>query len=165
MKSTIQKAINEQINAELYSAYLYLSMAAYLDKISLSGFSHWMKMQANEEVSHAMKFYHFVYERGGSVHLKAIDQPPADFKSPLNLASHVLEHEKKVTGLIHKLYELAQAEKDYAFESLLKWFIDEQVEEEDNATHLVEKIKLAGEKGPGLFMFDKELGKREKEND
>ena len=160
MNAKVEKAINEQINAELYSAYLYLSMAAYFDGLSLSGFAHWMKTQAKEEMEHAMKFYHYIYECGGDVKLKAIDQPPTQFKSPLAVVKEVLAHEQKVTGLIHKLYELSYNEKDYAFKSFLKWFIDEQVEEEDNARHLIDQVTLAGEKGPGLYLLDKELAKR-----
>ncbi len=160
MKANVQKAINGQINAEIYSAYLYLSMAAYFDGQDLPGFANWMKMQAQEEMSHAMKFYDFVYDRGGSVEMSAIAQPPVKFKSPLLVVEQVLEHEKEVTELINNLYELAQKEKDYAFESLLKWYIDEQVEEESSAGQLIDKLKLAGDKGPGLFMLDKELGGR-----
>ena len=160
MNNKIQKSINDQINAEMYSAYLYLAMGAYFDASSLTGFANWMKVQAQEEMSHAMKFYNFVYERGGKVELGAIEKPSADFKSPLDVMKEVLAHEKIVTGLIHNLYELATKEKDYAFQSFLKWFIDEQVEEEGNASDLIEKLQLAGEKGPGLFMMDKELATR-----
>lgn len=160
MNKKINKAINNQINAEIYSAYLYLAMAAYFDDKNLPGFANWMKMQSQEEMTHAMKFYRFVYERGGIVELHAIDKPPVVFKSPLDVAKEVLAHEQKVTGLINGLYELATKEKDYAFQSILKWFIDEQVEEEGNASDLIEKVKLAGEKGPGLFMLDKELAAR-----
>ena len=160
MNNKIQKSINDQINAEMYSAYLYLAMGAYFDASGLTGFANWMKVQAQEEMSHAMKFYNFVYERGGKVELGAIEKPSADFKSPLDVMKEVLAHEKIVTGLIHNLYELATKEKDYAFQSFLKWFIDEQVEEEGNASDLIEKLQLAGEKGPGLFMMDKELATR-----
>ena len=160
MNKKIEKAINEQINAELYSAYMYLSMAAYFDGLGLTGFANWMKVQFEEEQFHAMKFYEFVYERGGDITLKAIDQPPVKFKSPLQAFQETLKHEKLVTSLINKLYELATKEKDYAFQSFLKWYIDEQVEEEANATEMIDKIKLAGEKGPGLFMLDKELAAR-----
>jgi ferritin len=156
----IEKAINEQINAELYSSYLYLGMAAYFDGINLSGFAHWMKAQAKEEISHAMKFYDFIYARGGKVELGAIEKPSSDFSGALDIAERTLAHEQKVTGMINKLYELALGERDYAFQSLLKWFIDEQVEEEESATKLIERVKLVGEKGPNLLMLDKELGAR-----
>lgn len=165
MNSTIEKAIHDQINAELYSAYLYLGMAAYLDAQALPGFAQWMKIQAQEEISHAMKFYHFIYERGGTVELEALKKPSVTFKSPLQVAQETLKHEQKVTALIHRLYELAVKEKDYPFQSFLKWFIDEQVEEENNAQMLIDKIKLAGEKGSGLYMLDKELGNRVSESE
>lgn len=160
MNKKIEKAINEQINAEMYSAYLYLAMAAYFDGQTLSGFANWMKVQAKEEMTHAMKFYHFVYERGGAVTLEAIDKPPANFKSALDIAEQVLKHEQKVTGMINGLYELAVKEKDYAFQSFLKWFIDEQVEEEASASELIDKVKLAGDNGHGLYLLDKELAGR-----
>ena len=160
MNLKIQSAINAQINAEIFSAYLYLSMAAYFDKKGLSGFSNWMKIQSQEEMAHAMKFYGYIYERGGVVELEAIDKPDTQFNSPLDIAEKTLEHEKKVTGLINDLYTLAKEEKDYACESFLTWYIDEQVEEESSANELVDKIKLTGNDGPGLFMLDKELNTR-----
>ncbi len=160
MKKSINDAINEQINAETFSAYLYWSMAAYFDAKGLEGFAGWMKAQAQEEMVHAMKFYDFVYERGGTVALDKIEKPESEFKSPLGAFEAALTHEKHVTSLINGLYELATKEKDYAFQSFLKWFIDEQVEEEDTASKIIDQIHLAGEKGPGLFMLDKELGAR-----
>lgn len=156
----ILNAINEQINAEMYSSYLYLSMAAHLDSISLTGFSNWMKIQAQEEMSHAMKFYHYIYERGGKVTMKNIEKPQTNFDSPLQIFEMALGHEKKITSLINDIYALAIEEKDYATQSFLKWFIDEQVEEESSASEIVDKIKLAGKEGPGLFMMDKELSGR-----
>ena len=163
MNKKIEKAINEQINAEIYSAYLYLAMAAYFDTQNLAGFANWMKVQAQEEMAHAMKFYHYVYERGGAVELSAIDKPPAKFKSALDVAGQTLAHEQKVTGLINSLYELAFKEKDYASQSFLKWFIDEQVEEEGSAQSLIDKINLVGDKSHMLYMLDKELASRGKE--
>ena len=160
MNKKIEDAINEQINKEIYSAYLYLGMAAYFDSQGLAGFSNWMKIQAQEEMTHAMKFYHYVYERGGNVTLKTIDKVPSKYKSSLAVFEETLKHEQLVTSLINNLYELATKEKDYAFQSMLKWFIDEQVEEESNAQALVDQVKLAGEKGPGVFMIDKELAAR-----
>jgi len=160
MNEKIQNAINKQINAEIYSAYLYLAMAAYFDSKGLAGFANWMKTQYQEEMAHAMKFYDYVYERGGKVMLEAIEGPKTDFESTLNVFEETLEHEKHVTSLINGLYELASEEKDYACESFLKWFIDEQVEEESSAQEIIDKIKLAGESGPGLFMLDKEMGAR-----
>ncbi len=160
MQKKIQDAINVQINAEIYSAYLYLSMAAYFDSKGLAGFANWMKTQYQEEMAHAMKFYDYTYERGGEVILQAISAPPTSFKSPLHVFEESLKHEQMVSNLINNLYELAIKEKDYAFKSFLKWYIDEQVEEEGSAQVVVDKIKLAGEEGPGLFMLDKELGAR-----
>lgn len=160
MNKKVENAINKQINAEIYSAYLYLAMAAYFDGEGLEGFSNWMKIQAQEEMTHAMKFYRFVFERGGKVELDAIEKPEGKYGSSLAVFEEVLKHEQKVTSLINGLYELAVEEKDYAFQSMLKWFIDEQVEEEGNAQQIIDQVKLAGEKGPGLFMLDKELGSR-----
>jgi ferritin len=158
---TLQDAMNEQIKNELYSAYLYLSMSAYCEAANLPGFAHWMRMQAEEEVSHAMKFYQFIHERGGRVVLQAIDQPPVEFQSPLNAFEQTLEHEQKVTAMIHDLYTLAVQEKDYASQAFLQWFVTEQVEEEDSATQIVETLKMIGDKGHALLMLDRELGRRE----
>lgn len=160
MKKKIQDAVNKQINAEIYSAYLYLGMAAYFDSLSMEGFSNWMNIQAQEEMTHAMKFYNFVYDSAGKVVLDAIEKPPSNYKSPLDVFEKTLQHEKDVTKLINNLYELAEKEKDYAFKSLLKWFIDEQVEEENSAVKIIDKLKLAGEKGPGVYLLDQELGQR-----
>jgi ferritin len=156
----MQDAINEQIKNELYSGYLYLAMAAYAEEQNLPGFAHWMKTQCQEEVEHAMKFFDFVVERGGRVELKAIDQPPVEFASPVALFELTLEHEKKVTGLIHDLYELALAEKDYPSQVLLQWYIEEQVEEESHATQILETLKRTGDKGQALVMMDRALAKR-----
>jgi ferritin len=161
LNQEIQTAINEQINKELYSAYLYLSMAAYFDANNLPGFAHWMRAQYREETEHALKFYHYVNERGGRVTLKAIEEPQADFGSPLKAFEKTLEHEQFVTSLINKLYELALGEKDYATQSLLKWYIDEQVEEEANASYIVETLRFVGEKGNGLILLDRQLAQRE----
>jgi ferritin len=120
-----------------------------------------MRMQAEEEVSHAMKFYQFIHERGGRVVLQAIDQPPVEFQSPLNAFEQTLEHEQKVTAMIHDLYTLAAQEKDYASQAFLQWFVTEQVEEEDSATQIVETLKMIGDKGHALLMLDRELGRRE----
>lgn len=156
----IEQAINDQINAELYSAYLYLAMAAYSEAANLSGFGHWMKLQAQEETEHAMKFYHYVNERGGRVTLAAIDQPETEFTSPTELFEKTLEHEQYVTSRINDLYALAVEEKDYATQVMLQWFIDEQVEEEANATQILETLKMAGEKGHALVMMDRALAQR-----
>ena len=156
----MQDAINEQINKELYSAYLYLSMAAYLDSENLSGFAHWMRAQAQEEQEHALKFYDHIYERGGRVTLQAIDEPPAGFESPLAVFEETLAHERKVTGLINNLYAIALEQNDYASQAFLQWFVSEQVEEEDNASRILETLKMVGDKGQALVMLDRELGQR-----
>jgi len=156
----VMELMNEQIKHELYSAYLYLSMSAYFEGESLPGFAHWMRVQAAEEQEHAMKFYDFIYERGGRVLLQAIDQPPAEFESLREVFKQTLEHEKKVTGLIEAIYAAAVEDKDYASQTFLNWFIDEQVEEEKNATDLLETLRMVGDKGSALIMFDRELGHR-----
>jgi ferritin len=159
----LKSAINEQIKNELYSGYLYLAMSAYFEASNLPGFARWMRLQAEEEQEHALKFFDFVNERGGRVELQAIDQPPVEFQSPLAVFVQVLEHEKKVTSLINDLYELALAEKDYPAQVMLQWFISEQVEEEAHATHIVETLKRVGDKGQGLVMLDGQLGARGKD--
>lgn len=160
MNKKMEKALSKQINAEMYSAYLYLAMSAYFEGAGMEGFANWMKIQAQEEMIHAMKFYNYVFERGGKVELEAIEKPPSKYESSLDVFEKVLKHEQHVTSLINELYELAISEKDYASQSMLKWFIDEQVEEEDGAAKIVDKVKLAGDKGPGLFMLDKEMAAR-----
>jgi ferritin len=154
------EALNNQINAEFYSAFIYLSMAAYFEEHNLPGFAHWMVKQYGEEVEHAMKFFAFINERGGKVALKAIEQPPVDFESPLDIFKKALEHERKVTGMINKLAEIAEEEKDRATLVFLHWFIDEQVEEEKNASEIVETLKMVGEKGHALIMLDRQLAQR-----
>ncbi len=152
--------VNEQIKHELYSAYLYLAMAAHSQSQNLPGFAHWMQVQAKEEVGHAMKFFEYIHDRGCNVVLQAIDQPPAEFASPTAMFQATLEHEKKVTARINLLYAIASDEKDYASQAFLQWFVTEQVEEEKNATQIVDTLKMAGEKGTALFMLDRQLGSR-----
>jgi ferritin len=156
----MQDAMNEQINKEFYSSYLYLSMAAYFEDKNLTGFGHWMRTQADEEREHAMKFYNFIIDAGGRVQLKGIDAPETDWKSNLQVAEQVAEHEAKVTASIHNLYEIALKEKDYAAQVMLQWFISEQVEEEKNAQELVAKLKLIEERGTAVLMLDHRLSKR-----
>ena len=161
LEKKLQALMNDQIQAEFYSAQLYLSMSVYSAAENFKGFANWLKVQYEEETSHGMKFIHYIHERGGEVELKTIDAPPAKFGSMLNLFEEVLAHEKKVTALINKLYETALAEKDYASQIFLQWFINEQVEEEANATEIVAQLKMVGDKSPGgLFYVDKALGKR-----
>ena len=156
----MQDAINEQINEELASAYIYLSMAAYCESINLPGFANWMRAQTNEEMEHAMKFYGFVHDRGGRVILKAIAEPPAEFDGPLGVFAKTLEHEQYITGRIHKLYAMAVEENDYASLSTLQWFVDEQVEEEQSATEILELLKRIGDHPQGLIMVDRQLASR-----
>lgn len=156
----MQDAINEQINKELYSSYLYLSMAAYFEDKNLPGFSKWMHMQEGEEREHAMKLYEFLVDRGGRVALKAIAAPESDWKSALELFKQVASHEAAVTASIHSLYEVALKEKDYAAQVMLQWFISEQVEEEKNATEIVAQLELVEARGTAIMMLDHRLGKR-----
>lgn len=157
----IEDALNDQINAELYSAYIYLSMSSWLDSMNLKGMSHWMSIQAKEEVEHAMKFAAYVMERGGRVLYKAVEEPETQWTSPLDVFKVAYEHEKYITRRINDLMDLAVAEKDYASQALLQWFVSEQVEEEANADEIVAKLGMIGEGKHGLLMVDRELGGRE----
>lgn len=156
----IEKAFNEQINAEMYSSYLYLAMAAYLHEANLPGFAHWMNIQAQEELFHAMKFYNYVVERGGRVELEAIAKPPVSWDGPLAVLLATQEHESMVTARINDLMDLAIAEKDHASVSFLRWFVDEQVEEEDSVQTLVQRLKLIGSDGGALYLMDRDLAAR-----
>jgi ferritin len=154
----MEAAFNQQINAELYSGYLYLAMAANFERLGLRGAAQWMRAQFKEELLHAWKMYEFVIERGGRVELGAIEQPPTTWETALGTYQHAYDHEVHVTSLINGLVTLAQEEKDYASNSFLQWFVDEQVEEEASADEVVQKLKLAGD--AGLFLVDQELGAR-----
>ena len=156
----MQTAINDQINAEMYSAYLYLSMGAYFDALNLGGFANWMKIQAQEEMVHATKFYDFLVERGGKVLLRAIEGPATEWPTPLAIFEAVYAHECKVTGLINDLVAIAREQNDNASQIFLQWFVTEQVEEESTADGIVQKLKLIGKDGQGLFMMDRELALR-----
>jgi ferritin len=156
----IQDAMNEQIKNELYSAYQYLSMAAYCDSVNLPGFASWMRAQAREEADHAMKFYDFILDRNGRVVLRGIEGPVVEFGSPLGVFEWALGHEQKVTAMINDLYGLAVRENDYASQAFLQWFVTEQVEEEKNAGNVVETLKMVGDKSEALFLLDRELGQR-----
>lgn len=160
ISKAMQDAVNDQINKELYSSYLYLSMAAYFENKNLPGFAHWMHIQEGEERGHAMKLYDFLIDRSGAVLLKAIDAPPADWKSNLELFKEVAAHEAKVTASINTLYELALKEKDYPAQVLLHWFINEQVEEEKNAAEIVAQLELVEARGAAVLMLDHRLSKR-----
>jgi ferritin len=156
----MQKALNGQINAEIYSAYLYLSMSAYFESKGLKGFANWMRVQYQEETTHAEKFYDFVNEREGRVVLAEIAAPPSEWSSPLAVFEETIEHERKVTAMINDLVNLSIEEKDHATNNFLQWFVAEQVEEEASAGEVRDKIKLAGETGGGMFMVDQELATR-----
>jgi len=156
----LQDAINDQINKELYSEYLYFSMAAYLERIGLPGFSNFMRVQAQEEHVHGVKFYEYLLERQGKVILQSIDAPQPDFESPKAVFEDTYAHEHFITESINNLMTLAIEEKDYAAQSFLKWFIDEQVEEEATMDNILTQIKLISGDGKGMFMLDRELGQR-----
>ncbi len=156
----MQDAMNEQINKELFSSYLYLSMAAYFEDKNLPGFANWMRVQAEEEREHGMKFFDFIHERGGRVCLKAIAAPKTEWSSSLEVAEEVAAHEATVTASIYSLYELALQEKDYPAQIMLQWFINEQVEEEKNAGEIVATLKLIEDRGTAVLMLDHQLAKR-----
>lgn len=160
ISKTMQDAINEQIKNEYYSAYLYLSMSGYFESMNMPGSAKWMRTQHDEELTHALKMFDFVNDRGGRVALKSIDQPATDFASPLAVWEMVLEHERKVTSLIYKIYEQAVKESDYATQTFLAWFINEQVEEEKNASLMLERFKQAGTSPASLLLFDGHFTKR-----
>ena len=156
----ITEAFNSQLNAELYSAYLYLSMSASLALQNLPGYASWMRVQTKEELQHAMKFYDYIIARSGKVQLKAIDLPPTVWDSPLAVAEHTCKHERKVTGLINDLVSLAKSEADSESQKFLQWFVDEQVEEEENVGKVLEMLKKAGDSPSELQNLDRELAKR-----
>ncbi len=153
-------ALNDQVIAELYSSYFYLSMNSYFESVSLDGFAYWMRMQAQEEMLHGMKIYDYIHERGGKVNLTAIEQPPAKWDSALEVFKDVLAHEQKVTALINDLINLAIDERDHAANAFLQWFVTEQVEEEANVGAVVDKLKMIASDTAGLFAIDQEMAKR-----
>lgn len=160
LKERMLKALNDQINAEHYSALLYLSMSAWFEEKGLPGFANWMFVQYQEELTHANKFFKYVCERSGRVELRAIEQMPVEFDSVIDIAEKTLEHEQKVTAMIDNLVDIAIEERDHATQSFLQWFVDEQVEEEANVTEILDNLKLVDGKGHGLFMLDRELRQR-----
>ena len=160
LSGNLQEAFNDQINAELESAYLYLSMAAYFEDLNLPGFAHWMRMQNEEETAHGMRFFDHVHDRGGRATLKAIPQPPSDFLSPLDVMERTLEHERKVTALINRMYQMAIEESDYAAQVMLHELINEQVEEEKTAEEIVEHLRIIDGDGSGLLILDARMGAR-----
>ncbi len=160
LTKNLEKAINEQINKELYSAYFYLGMSAYCNSVDLDGFANFFYVQYQEETFHAMKLYNYVLERGGNIKLAKIDEPPQDFKSALDVCEKTLEHEQYVTKSINNLMDISIKENDHATTSFLKWYVDEQVEEEATITKLVNRMKLVGDNVGGLFIVDQELKAR-----
>ena len=160
MNERMLKALNEQITEENYSAYLYQSMSAHFAFKGLSGFSHWMDMQAGEEMIHARKIYDYILERGGQVKLDTINAPPYEFGTPLEIFEAALEHEEYITGKINDLVDLAQEVKDHATFNFLQWFVAEQVEEEATAGEMVDKLKLIADHTGALFQMDKDMGTR-----
>ncbi|MDK9710779.1 ferritin [Acidaminobacter sp.] len=156
----VEEAFNIQINAELYSAYLYLSMAAYFEAQNLPGFANWMRVQFQEEQFHAMKMFDFVNERGGRVILTKIDGPKVEWENVVDVYEEVLAHEQHVTSLINNIMDIAIDERDHATKSFLNWFIDEQVEEESNAEAIISELKLIDGKGNGILMMDREFRAR-----
>jgi ferritin len=159
----MQNALNEQIRNEMHSAYVYLSMAAYFESVPFEGFSAWMRVQAQEEVVHAMKIFDHLLDRGGAVRLQAIPEPPHAFDGPLAVFEEALRHEQEVTRSIHELYALSLAEKDFASRVFLDWFVSEQVEEEKNALLIVEQLRMVGKDLPGLLLLDQRYGQRSPE--
>lgn len=154
----LEEAVNAQIQAEMYSANLYLSMSAYFKANGFDGFAHWMFVQYQEEMFHSIKLFNYLFSRGGRSQIREMDKPQVDFDSPLAVFEKALEHEQLVTSLIHKLYELSLSEKDYAFQTFIQWYIDEQVEEEESAQAIIDKIKIAGD--GGIYWVDKEMAAR-----
>ena len=162
LNKKIQDAINDQIGYEFYSAYLYLAMSAHFETLSLKGFAAWMRTKFSEEQIHALKFFDYINDRGGKVVLPPLQQPKNSWKTNLNVFEESLAHEQSVTARIHKLYELALAEKDYPTQALLQWFITEQVEEEKTVTEIVEQLKLIDARGTAVLMLDHQLNKSAK---
>lgn len=159
----VSQALNDQINREFFASYLYLSMAAYFENRALNGFGRWMRHQSDEEKGHAMRLYNYLHDRGGRVELQAIEKPVHDFSAPLDAFRQALDHERKVTASIHRLYEMAHEQKDFATVSMLKWFVDEQVEEERTASDMVDQLEMAGDNPNALLLLDNLAGSRNDE--
>lgn len=161
LKEEMADALNDQIREELFSAHLYLSMSAYFESIGLKGFAKWMIVQYREETEHAMRIYHYLVSQGARIRLQAIKEPQTDWASPLEVFEATLKHEEHITDCINKLVDIAEEIKDRATNNFLQWFIDEQVEEEENARQIINRLKLVNDNKNGLFMLDKELGQRQ----
>ena len=160
LNATLESALNDQMNAELYSVHLYLSMAAHFESENLRGFANWMRIQHQEETSHALRIFDYINDRNGRAVVQSIDQPPTEFESVLGVMEMTLEHERHVTAMIEDLYREAQAQKDYATHVLLEWFIEEQVEEEKAVDEIIDDLKLIDGDGTGLLILDGRLAER-----
>lgn len=161
IKEKIAEILNKQVNEEIFSSYLYLSMSNFFSSLNLNGFAKWMRMQSQEEYGHGMKIYDYILQRDGKVTLTKIDTPKAVWKSPLDVFQETLKHERHISSCINNIANLAIQEKDHATTNFFQWFISEQVEEEANASNIVEKMKMIGDNKGGLFMLDRELGQRQ----
>ncbi len=160
LSKKMQQSLNEQINVELFSGYFYLSMSSYFLGLNLEGFAHWMRMQAQEELGHAMKYYNYLNDRGAKVLFKPIEAPPSDWKSPLHAFEDALKHEKRSTRLINEQMDLAISEGDHATHFFLEWFVNEQVEEESSTNGILQKLRLISDNTSGLLMLDHNVGQR-----
>jgi len=160
LSKTLEDALNEQVNNEYFSAFLYLSMASYFESINMLGMASWMRMQYEEEIMHGMKIIDMIIDMEGRVVLKQIDGPPTDFESVISVFEQTLEHERNVTKMINEIYSLARKESNYAVQSALQWFIDEQVEEEKSVLEIVNQLKMIGDETTPLLMLDNKLGSR-----
>jgi len=160
IKKEMQEELNRQINEELFSAYLYLSMHAYFESIGLKGFANWMMVQYKEEVDHAMKIIRYMHSQGARVKLYELKEPQHEWSSPLDAFEATLKHEQHITERINGLVDLAEKLKDRATYNFLQWYVNEQVEEEENDREIIDKLKLIGDNTNGLFMLDKELAAR-----
>jgi ferritin len=156
----LEDAMNDQITNEMFASNQYLAASAYFEDLSLPGFAHWMRMQAEEEREHAMKFYDFIHDRNGRARIGAVPQPVVEFGSPLEVFEKALSHEQKVSAQINSIYALAVGENDFASQAFLNWFVTEQVEEEKSARQLVDTLRMIGDRGDALVMLDRELGGR-----
>jgi len=161
LNAEMEKALNQQVNAEMFSAYLYLDMSAYFAGRNLKGCAQWMRMQYDEEMIHAFKLFDYIQERGGTVTLEAIAKPEPKLESVLGVLEEALQHERKVTAMINDLVALAMEERDFATNSFLQWFVDEQVEEESSVDEIVQQLTMVGESTNGLFMIDRQLAQRQ----
>ncbi len=156
----MESALNEQVNKEFYSAYMYLAISAYCNTAGLPGFAHWMRIQYEEEIMHVTKMYDYILNQAGEVHLKAVDEPPKEYGTPLEVFQKTLDHERFITKSIHKLMGMAVAEKDYATQAFLQWYVTEQVEEEANVNDILAPLRMVGNDKGGLMMIDQRLAQR-----